>query len=130
MGVLPLALSGRTTETHNAFRQQAEHFMNNPGWALSVECSKLFGFVRLLEKFSATEGRRQRRALSREVPRTGLGRERRAGACYLDAWLPNPVFTPMLVRAEGLNVHEEEEWSGREDLNLRPHGPEPCALPS
>ena len=21
-------------------------------------------------------------------------------------------------------------WSGREDLNLRPHGPEPCALPS
>ncbi len=21
------------------------------------------------------------------------------------------------------------EWSGREDLNLRPHGPEPCALP-
>src|SRR5450755_2296456 len=22
-----------------------------------------------------------------------------------------------------------EEWSGREDSNLRPHGPEPCALP-
>jgi hypothetical protein len=21
------------------------------------------------------------------------------------------------------------KWSGREDLNLRPHGPEPCALP-
>ena len=26
--------------------------------------------------------------------------------------------------------HWDEKWSGREDLNLRPHGPEPCALPS
>jgi hypothetical protein len=25
---------------------------------------------------------------------------------------------------------EEEKWSGRVDLNHRPHGPEPCALPS
>ena len=24
---------------------------------------------------------------------------------------------------------EREKWSGREDSNLRPHGPEPCALP-
>ena len=23
----------------------------------------------------------------------------------------------------------DRDWSGREDLNLRPHGPEPCALP-
>ena len=23
-----------------------------------------------------------------------------------------------------------EGWSGREDSNLRPHGPEPCALPT
>jgi hypothetical protein len=22
----------------------------------------------------------------------------------------------------------QEKWSGQEDLNLRPHGPEPCAL--
>ncbi len=27
-------------------------------------------------------------------------------------------------------LFERGRWSGREDLNLRPHGPEPCALPS
>ena len=30
------------------------------------------------------------------------------------------------ARASGV---EDGIWSGREDSNLRPHGPEPCALP-
>ena len=31
---------------------------------------------------------------------------------------------PMVAKDSG-----EKEWSGREDLNLRPPGPEPGALP-
>jgi hypothetical protein len=26
-------------------------------------------------------------------------------------------------------LNAKKKWSGREDSNLRPHGPEPCALP-
>jgi hypothetical protein len=33
-------------------------------------------------------------------------------------------------RARGGYAHGLLEWSGREDLNLRPHRPERCALPS
>jgi hypothetical protein len=29
----------------------------------------------------------------------------------------------------GMKMDTEEDWSGREDLNLRPPGPEPGALP-
>jgi hypothetical protein len=31
---------------------------------------------------------------------------------------------------ERFNEIRRDFWSGREDLNLRLHGPEPCALPS
>ena len=34
------------------------------------------------------------------------------------------------VRQVGQAGSGARGWSGREDLNLRPHGPEPCALPS
>jgi cytochrome c biogenesis protein CcmG/thiol:disulfide interchange protein DsbE len=34
------------------------------------------------------------------------------------------------ARDSGGTDATRREWSGREDLNLRPHGPEPCALPS
>jgi hypothetical protein len=31
---------------------------------------------------------------------------------------------------ELIENEEKRKWSGRVDLNHRPHGPEPCALPS
>ncbi len=32
-------------------------------------------------------------------------------------------------RKDGKKHREEKKWSGRAELNRRPHGPEPCALP-
>src|SRR5262249_38241492 len=51
------------------------------------------------------------------------------------AWLVVETRTTEKQAASerGAAEHEADyrrDWSGREDLNLRPHGPEPCALPS
>src|SRR5437773_2521569 len=42
-----------------------------------------------------------------------------------------PSFHGLVRRrgAHGSPPGDSEGWSGREDLNLRLHGPEPCALP-
>src|SRR5687767_14707254 len=66
---------------------------------------------------------------------------RTAAAARAVRKLPEVIVPPLnagggsyLVRAaaEGsIYIRKGREgWSGREDLNLRPHGPEPCALPS
>jgi hypothetical protein len=39
------------------------------------------------------------------------------------------VPSSMVDELCGIYIDEKEEWSGREDLNLRPPGPEPGALP-
>ena len=41
---------------------------------------------------------------------------------------PTPDRT-LANRADPRRQAKAGDWSGREDLNLRPHGPEPCALP-
>ena len=47
-----------------------------------------------------------------------------------DRGQPSPGGGSPLGPLSPFGPGREGGWSGREDLNLRPHGPEPCALPS
>ncbi len=58
-----------------------------------------------------------------------------AGRCWLlsprPAWFPGRFCLPAhkeTARRPCRPIPAVFLWSGREDLNLRPHGPEPCAL--
>ena len=39
------------------------------------------------------------------------------------------MFTATATKREEINVAICFDWSGREDLNLRPHAPHACTLP-
>src|SRR5690625_7544323 len=48
-----------------------------------------------------------------------------------ESWIPVlESHTQKHLHTDEINDNKWERWSGRQDLNLRPHRPERCALPS
>ena len=59
-----------------------------------------------------------------------LAENLRTGTDYTEHKLIDTDSEVIEKEDESDDTREEENWSGRVDLNHRLHGPEPCALPS